>query len=144
MLKSSCLFTSFHQWSLWFFLNVFHQLCDWFLLRSLAAGFFPIIYDIPFQENVKECIINEAVKACTAGGEERVWIQGNCWSCITKTPNLWEDTMAFRRRNNRRSSSKPKQQRLYKVVCAGCAKELKLEVAPPIGKALFCLDCYKK
>jgi len=52
--------------------------------------------------------------------------------------------MAFKRRNTRRTSHRPKSQRLYKVVCAGCEKEVRLEVPPPIGKKLFCLDCYKK
>jgi CxxC-x17-CxxC domain-containing protein len=53
--------------------------------------------------------------------------------------------MAIKRRNNRRrSSNKPKHQRTYKAVCADCEKEVRLEVPPPIGKPLFCLDCYKK
>ncbi len=37
-----------------------------------------------------------------------------------------------------------KYQRLYGVVCAGCGKEVKVEVPPPVGKKLLCLDCYKK
>ncbi len=53
-------------------------------------------------------------------------------------------TMPIRRRNTRRTTSKPKYKRLYKVVCAGCAKEMKLEVPPPAGKNLYCFDCYKK
>jgi hypothetical protein len=52
--------------------------------------------------------------------------------------------MAIKRRNNRKRSSRPKHQRTYKVICPGCEKEIKLEVPPPTGKTLFCLDCYKK
>jgi len=52
--------------------------------------------------------------------------------------------MATKRRNTRRRSNRPKHQRFYKVVCAGCGKEVKSELPPPIGKTLFCLDCYKK
>jgi CxxC-x17-CxxC domain-containing protein len=32
----------------------------------------------------------------------------------------------------------------YNVVCAQCGKELKVEVPPPPGETLICLDCYKK
>jgi len=71
-------------------------------------------------------------------------IKGNCSLWITKAPNLWEDTMAIRKRKNRRRPKRPKPQRLYKVVCAGCGKEVRLKVPPPIGKELFYLDCYKK
>jgi hypothetical protein len=34
--------------------------------------------------------------------------------------------------------------RLYKVVCAGCGKEVRMEVPPLADIKLFCLDYYKK
>jgi hypothetical protein len=39
---------------------------------------------------------------------------------------------------------KSNYKRLYKAICSGCGKIEMLEVPPPIGKKLFCLDCYKK
>jgi hypothetical protein len=30
------------------------------------------------------------------------------------------------------------------VICTGCGKEVFIEVPPPVGKELFCLDCFKK
>ena len=44
----------------------------------------------------------------------------------------------------RSSQKRQKYQRLYKGVCAGCGKEIKREVPPPVGKKLLCVDCYKK
>jgi len=52
--------------------------------------------------------------------------------------------MAIKKRDNRKKSSRPRRQRTYKVVCAGCNKVVSLEVPPPNGKTLFCLDCYNK
>ena len=52
--------------------------------------------------------------------------------------------MAIKRRNNRRrSANRPKHQRTYKAVCAGCEKEVRLEVPPPIGKRFFVLIAIK-
>jgi len=39
--------------------QLFPHLCDWFLLRFLANGLLDIMYDIPSQKNVKECIVSE-------------------------------------------------------------------------------------
>jgi formylmethanofuran dehydrogenase subunit E len=38
-------------------------------------------------------------------------------------------------------STRPKS---YRIVCAGCGKEVVGQVAPPEGKKLLCLDCFKK
>jgi CxxC-x17-CxxC domain-containing protein len=40
-----------------------------------------------------------------------------------------------------RRSSRPKS---YKIVCASCGKEVVGQVAPPEGKKLLCLECFKK
>jgi CxxC-x17-CxxC domain-containing protein len=53
--------------------------------------------------------------------------------------------MAKRRRNFPRKNHKRRAfKRSFKVICAGCGKEVVTEVAPPPGKALLCLDCYDK
>lgn len=40
-----------------------------------------------------------------------------------------------------RRSSRPKS---YKTNCAGCGKEVILQVPPLEGKKLMCLECFKK
>ncbi len=53
--------------------------------------------------------------------------------------------MARTRRNFHRKSLKRKETpRSYKATCAGCGKEMMLEVCPPAGKSLLCLDCFNK
>jgi CxxC-x17-CxxC domain-containing protein len=53
--------------------------------------------------------------------------------------------MARRRRYPPRRGPKRRVfKRSYNVVCAQCGKELKVEVPPPPGETLICLDCYKK
>lgn len=32
----------------------------------------------------------------------------------------------------------------FRVLCAGCGKEIIVEVAPPSGKKLHCMECFKK
>jgi CxxC-x17-CxxC domain-containing protein len=32
----------------------------------------------------------------------------------------------------------------YKIVCAGCGKEVVVQVPPPEGKKLLCMECFKK
>jgi len=45
-------------------------------------------------------------------------------------------------RNSRsHHSNRPKS---YKTMCAGCGKEVILQVPPLEGKKLMCLDCFKK
>jgi hypothetical protein len=43
----------------------------------------------------------------------------------------------------RRSPKKKVAKHSFKVTCAGCGKELVVEVCPP-EKPLLCLDCYNK
>lgn len=38
-------------------------------------------------------------------------------------------------------STRPKS---YKIVCAGCGKEVVVQVSPPPDKKLLCMDCFKK
>jgi len=53
--------------------------------------------------------------------------------------------MARARRNfYRRASKRRPPPRSFKVICSRCGKELMMEVAPPVGKDLLCLDCYNK
>jgi len=73
-----------------------------------------------------------------AGGDE-----GGMFPMDNQNPQFM-DTMAIRNRKNGRRSKRPNPQRLDKAVCAGCGKEVRLEVSPPIDQKLFCLDCYKK
>ena len=46
----------------------------------------------------------------------------------------------FPRRSPKRRASKT----FFKAICAGCGKELMMEVRPPPDKALLCLDCFNK
>jgi len=43
----------------------------------------------------------------------------------------------------RRSPKRKVVKHSFKVTCAGCGKELVVEVSPP-DKPLLCLDCYNK
>ncbi len=53
--------------------------------------------------------------------------------------------MARTRRNFHAKSLKRKvTPRLFKATCSGCGKDLMLEVSPPAGKSLLCLDCFNK
>jgi CxxC-x17-CxxC domain-containing protein len=45
---------------------------------------------------------------------------------------------------HRRSSKRKVPARSFKVTCSRCGKELMMEVPPPPGKDLLCLDCYNK
>jgi len=38
-------------------------------------------------------------------------------------------------------SNRPKS---YKINCAGCGKEVVVQVQPPQDKKLLCMDCFKK
>ncbi len=38
-------------------------------------------------------------------------------------------------------SSRPKS---YRIVCAGCGKEVVVQVLPPDDKKLLCMECFKK
>jgi CxxC-x17-CxxC domain-containing protein len=52
-----------------------------------------------------------------------------------------------RRRHGRIPNSKSYRSnhpKSYKTVCAGCGKEVILQVPPLEGKKLMCLDCFKK
>ena len=42
-------------------------------------------------------------------------------------------------RSNR--SYRPKT---YRIVCAGCGKEVVVEVAPPNDAKLLCMECFRK
>jgi len=54
-------------------------------------------------------------------------------------------SMARRRRNSpRRSYKRRASRRSFKVICAGCGKEMMMEVSPPPGQTLLCLDCFNK
>ena len=44
----------------------------------------------------------------------------------------------------RRASKRRPPARSFKATCARCGKELMMEVPPPVGKDLLCLDCYNK
>jgi hypothetical protein len=48
-------------------------------------------------------------------------------------------TTIFSRRSAKRKAAK----NMFKVISAGCGKELLMEVSPP-GKPLLCPDCYNK
>ena len=53
--------------------------------------------------------------------------------------------MARARRNfYRRVSKRKAPPKSFKVTCSRCGKELMMEVAPPVGKDLLCIDCYNK
>jgi len=53
--------------------------------------------------------------------------------------------MARRRRSvPRRSPKRRVSKKFYKAICAHCGKEMTMEVAPPPGKALLCLECFNK
>jgi CxxC-x17-CxxC domain-containing protein len=53
--------------------------------------------------------------------------------------------MARRRRNFPRKTHKKRVfKKSYKIICARCGKEVVIEVFPPPGKDLLCLDCYNK
>ncbi|MBS3921267.1 MAG: hypothetical protein KG012_20525 [Deltaproteobacteria bacterium] len=54
--------------------------------------------------------------------------------------------MQRRRHTRMRSSrtSRPSRPKFYRTACAGCGKEVVLQVAPPEGKTLMCLECFKK
>jgi len=34
--------------------------------------------------------------------------------------------------------------KFYKVACSVCGKEVVVQVAPPDGKKLLCMECFKK
>jgi CxxC-x17-CxxC domain-containing protein len=44
----------------------------------------------------------------------------------------------------RRASKRRPPPRSFKATCSRCGKELMMEVPPPEGKDLLCLDCYNK
>jgi len=55
--------------------------------------------------------------------------------------------MVQRRRHGKMRGSKPKRSshpKSYKIVCAGCGKEVIVQVPPPAEKKLLCMDCFKK
>jgi len=41
-------------------------------------------------------------------------------------------------------SSRSTRPKSYKIICAGCGKEVVVQVPPPIDKKLFCMECFKK
>jgi len=41
-------------------------------------------------------------------------------------------------------TSRPSRPKSYKINCAGCGKEVVVQVPPPEGKKLLCMDCFKK
>jgi CxxC-x17-CxxC domain-containing protein len=55
--------------------------------------------------------------------------------------------MMQRRRHGRSPgprSGRPARPKSYRVVCAGCGKTVVVQVAPPEGKDLLCMECFKK
>ena len=55
--------------------------------------------------------------------------------------------MITRRKTARASVHGPSRsvrRKSYRVVCTVCGKEMFIEVPPPVGKDLFCVDCFKK
>ena len=55
--------------------------------------------------------------------------------------------MVQRRRHGRMRGSQPKRSnrpKSYKIVCAGCGKEVVVQVPPPEGKKLLCMECFSK
>ena len=44
----------------------------------------------------------------------------------------------------RRASKRRPPPRSFKATCSRCGKELMMEVPPPEGKDLLCVDCYNK
>jgi CxxC-x17-CxxC domain-containing protein len=55
--------------------------------------------------------------------------------------------MFQRRRHGRFHASRPSSLRhpkSYKVLCSGCGKEIVTPVAPPDGKKLLCIECFRK
>ncbi len=58
-----------------------------------------------------------------------------------------EVEMVQRRRHGRSRGSRPKRPnrpKSYKIVCAGCGKEVVCQVAPPEGRKLLCPECFGK
>jgi CxxC-x17-CxxC domain-containing protein len=55
--------------------------------------------------------------------------------------------MAQRRKPGRARGSKPGRSshpKSYRIVCAGCGKEVVVQVPPPGDKKLLCMECFKK
>jgi CxxC-x17-CxxC domain-containing protein len=61
--------------------------------------------------------------------------------------NGGEVGMMQRRRHGRSSgprTGRPPRPKSYRLVCAGCGKAVVVQVAPPEGKALLCMECFRK
>src|SRR5512136_3061691 len=57
------------------------------------------------------------------------------------------DDMVQKRRSGRGRGPRPRRsfrQRSYKGVCAECGTEVLLQVPPPEGRKLLCVECFKK
>jgi CxxC-x17-CxxC domain-containing protein len=55
--------------------------------------------------------------------------------------------MVQRRRQGRARGPKPRRSshpKSYRIVCAGCGKEVVVQVPPPGDKKLLCMECFKK
>jgi len=54
--------------------------------------------------------------------------------------------MVQRKRHGRMRGPKPRRSsrpKSYKIVCAGCGKEVIVQVPPPDDKKLLCMECFK-
>jgi len=55
--------------------------------------------------------------------------------------------MVERGRRGRARGTKPRRSshpKSYRIVCAGCGKEVVVQVPPPPDKKLLCMECFKK
>jgi CxxC-x17-CxxC domain-containing protein len=55
--------------------------------------------------------------------------------------------MVQRRRHGKAHRLKPRHSshpKSFKIVCAGCGKEVVVQVPPPVDKKLLCMECFKK
>ena len=63
-------------------------------------------------------------------------------------PKTGKEVKMMQRRRHGRSpgprSGRPARPKSYRVVCAGCGKTVVVQVAPPEGKDLLCMECFKK
>jgi hypothetical protein len=50
----------------------------------------------------------------------------------------------IRKNFHRKTHKRRRDLRAFKATCAHCGKEMILQVCPPEGKRLLCLDCYNR